>query len=80
MPIFDYKCENCGKITEFLISTTNHKEIICPECGNKNLERLISSASYIIKNNRSFQGRTCCGREERCSTPSCESGKTCQRG
>jgi putative FmdB family regulatory protein len=80
MPIFDYKCTKCGKITEFLINSINHHEIRCPECGNKDLERLISSASYIIKNSASIHGTTCCGREERCDTPSCEAGRNCRRG
>lgn len=79
MPIFDYKCTHCGKVTEFLIRSTNHQEISCPECGNNNMEKIISSASYIMKDDRSFQGMTCCGREERCNIPSCESGKTCRR-
>jgi putative FmdB family regulatory protein len=79
MPIFDYKCAECGKTSEFLVNSSFSQAIRCPECGNQNMKKLIS-APYIIKNNQSLKGSTCCGRQERCSTPSCESGNACIRG
>ena len=50
----------------------------CPDCGSDDMERLIS-ASYMIKS-APVTGNTCCGRTERCATPPCSSGDTCQRG
>lgn len=80
MPIYDYKCIECGKITEFLLTDSVSQSIRCPECGNQNMEKLISAASYIVKNDRSSHRATCCGRQERCNTPPCGSGNTYLRG
>jgi len=77
MPIYDYKCRECGKVTE-IISLGADDSRTCPECGSRNLERLIS-APALLKNTASVPGRTCCGREERCQTPACATGEQCRR-
>ena len=75
MPIYDYQCQECDKVSEIFIRRTDKKDISCPNCGSKNLSRLIS-ASYMIKMNASAPGFTCCGRTERCDTPLCSTGDT----
>jgi len=77
MPIFDFKCSDCGTVTEFLITGEN-KSSACPQCGGKNLEKLISAPSLLRKTNTA-PGKTCCGREERCETPACATGRECRR-
>ncbi|MCK4387726.1 MAG: zinc ribbon domain-containing protein, partial [Dehalococcoidia bacterium] len=73
MPIYEYKCLDCGKISEIFLRSSNTETIECPICGSKNLEKLLS-ASYAIRMDASMPGRTCCGRTERCETPPCSSG------
>jgi putative FmdB family regulatory protein len=82
MPIYEYKCKDCGAVSEFLVNVGKEKpDISCSHCGSRELEKLfsesymISSASY--ENRRA--GRTCCGRDERCDTPPCSDGGICQR-
>lgn len=44
MPMYDYKCGECGK--EFLLALTlkehDSEQAACPSCGSKNLEQLIA--------------------------------------
>jgi len=48
MPIYEYRCLDCGKISEIFLRSPRSESIECPICGSKNLERLLS-ASYAIK-------------------------------
>ncbi|RJQ37315.1 MAG: zinc ribbon domain-containing protein [Dehalococcoidia bacterium] len=78
MPIYDFRCNKCGKVSEILARQTDNHDISCPECGSDNLERLISP-SYLVKTGKSPSGATCCGRTERCDRPPCSSGRKCAR-
>jgi len=78
MPIYEYKCLDCGRISEIFLRSPNIETIECPICGSKDLEKLLS-ASYAIRMDASMPGRTCCGRTERCETPPCSSGGVCRR-
>ena len=78
MPIYEYKCHVCGKVSEFLISGSNdNSTLACPSCGSQNLERLISAPALV--RNAKNSGTTCCGREERCEKPPCSTGERCRR-
>ncbi len=78
MPIYDYKCRECGKISEVFLHNPDSGPIRCPSCGSENLERIFSS-SYMIRTEASAPGGTCCGRETRCDTPPCSEGGVCRR-
>ncbi len=82
MPIYEYKCKNCDKISEFLIGVNQDKpEIKCEFCGSKELEKIFSKT--IVRTNSSIPGlrggKTCCGRDERCDTPPCSDDGACKR-
>jgi putative FmdB family regulatory protein len=80
MPIYEYKCENCGRVTENLQKGFKQaNEIICPHCGSTKLQKLISTFGSVKKGGFSRKGATCCGRDERCDTPPCSSDGTCRR-
>jgi putative FmdB family regulatory protein len=79
MPVYDYRCRDCGKVSEIFLRSLDAQSIKCPDCGSENLEKLVS-ASYMIKMEASAPGLTCCGRTERCETPPCSSGGVCRRG
>ncbi|MBE9514843.1 MAG: zinc ribbon domain-containing protein [Chloroflexi bacterium] len=77
MPIHDFRCLECGKVSEVLVQGTE-QTLHCPDCGSANLERLISS-SYVVKTGSQAPGTTCCGQTERCNAPPCSTGDTCRR-
>ena len=78
MPIYDYRCLDCGKMMEVLVRSDDVYTTKCSVCDSENTERLLS-ASYMIKTERSPSGTTCCGSRERCDTPPCSTGEKCHR-
>ena len=78
MPIYDFRCQDCGKVSEILVRGADDGSIRCDECGSGNVEKLISS-SYIMRMDAPRRGTTCCGSTERCDSPPCSSGDTCRR-
>jgi len=59
MPIFEYKCAECGKVTEFLQNRTRRTKLRCLHCGSEELEKLFSVFSPGIKQGNSKRCRTC---------------------
>jgi putative FmdB family regulatory protein len=79
MPIYEYRCKACGTITEFLTGVGEDISISCSNCGSVEMEKVMSAASFLGRAMERMPGRTCCGREERCSSPPCSSGGACRR-
>ncbi|HEC79457.1 MAG TPA: zinc ribbon domain-containing protein [candidate division WOR-3 bacterium] len=80
MPIYEYKCKDCGKITEILFKSRDEKvELNCRHCGSKNLVKQISTPGAIRMGNGQSSGATCCGRGEPCDTPPCSADGSCHR-
>jgi len=51
MPIYEYKCKDCGSKFEVLVYSGSAR-IICEKCGSENSERLMSgfaSAGTAVK-------------------------------
>jgi putative FmdB family regulatory protein len=80
MPIYEYRCAKCGKVSEILQRSLNREEVpVCAHCGAAEMQKIISPPGSIIMGGSSMKGTTCCGREERCSTPPCSDDGTCKR-
>ena len=48
MPIYEYRCEDCGKISEFLLIKTDEKVIPeCKRCKSKKMSRVLSKVRVI---------------------------------
>ncbi len=43
MPIFEYRCKECGTTFEALVFSSNSDEIECEKCGSKETEKLMST-------------------------------------
>jgi putative FmdB family regulatory protein len=43
MPLFEYQCKNCGRVTTFLESAGKRKDHPCESCGSGNTKRLFST-------------------------------------
>jgi putative FmdB family regulatory protein len=79
MPIYEYRCEACGAISEYLVGLGDKEKIQCKVCGSSGMNRILSASSFTLQPDRRMPGRTCCGREERCEVPPCSDGGTCRR-
>ena len=82
MPIYEYRCVKCGKVSEFLVGVGREDtEIKCKSCGSEELIKLIS-VSFVSRSKNligSQHGTTCCGRDERCDKPPCSDEGVCKR-
>jgi putative FmdB family regulatory protein len=69
MPIYEYRCEDCGTKFEKLVRRTNGgPEIECPSCGQKHLKQEPSTfAAHATGLNRPEPPRP----------PACPNGGTC---
>ena len=80
MPIYEYKCQDCGQVTEVLQrSLQQDSEPVCAHCDGRNLEKMISRPAGMISKSPASPGQTCCGASERCSMPPCSEGDSCRR-
>ena len=79
MPVYEFRCKECGGMSEFRVSSYSaSQELVCSRCGSHDLERLISAPS-LLRVGANAPGTTCCGREERCESPPCSTGEGCRR-
>ncbi|OPY78392.1 MAG: Zinc ribbon domain protein [Syntrophorhabdus sp. PtaU1.Bin153] len=76
MPIYEYKCQDCGEIFELLVLTKD-EEARCKSCNGQNLEKLISAHNTVGSSGgfiADSQG-SCCGSPNSCGNPgNCCSG------
>ena len=49
MPIYQYKCRNCGANVEKMQSFTSEPLVECPECHQPALKKVMSAAGIIFK-------------------------------
>ena len=48
MPIYEYRCEDCGKISEFLVIRTDEAFVPqCKRCKSKKMSRILSRVRII---------------------------------
>lgn len=47
MPLFTFKCSNCGKEFTSLIRTMDNEETKCPECGSEKVKRVFSPFAFL---------------------------------
>lgn len=81
MPIFEYKCGDCGKVFENLeLPGSEKKEPLCPACNGANVARLISapflpSAVGKPANDDLHTHTPCCGSSS--ESQGCTPGSCC---
>jgi putative FmdB family regulatory protein len=47
MPVYEYACMKCRKVVSVLVRRIDGKQQVkCPECGGRNLKRLISGFAF----------------------------------
>jgi putative FmdB family regulatory protein len=47
MPIYEYRCEACGKRSSALLGSYSSADPACPHCGKHDLHRLVSTFATI---------------------------------
>ena len=49
MPIYEYKCGNCGHQLEAIQRVSDPPLKECPACGKRKLKKLVSAAGFQLK-------------------------------
>ena len=49
MPIYEYRCEQCGHQDSDMDSINSPRVKKCPQCGRRTFSRLISAAAFHLK-------------------------------
>ena len=47
VPIYEYRCEECGKRSTALLSSYSSADPACPHCGKHSLRRLVSTFATV---------------------------------
>jgi putative FmdB family regulatory protein len=47
MPIYEYRCEACGKRSTSLLPRFSSPDPPCPHCGKPSLQRLVSTFATV---------------------------------
>ncbi len=56
MPIYEFRCQDCKKLFESLLTSSSAsalESVTCPACNSKNVRKTISASSYRISSGRS---------------------------
>ncbi len=73
MPIYEFRCAQCGHIQEVLVSSsTAEVEMKCDACQGEVLERILSCVSYSMGDSGSSRGSG-----PSATTKTCGPGKSC---
>lgn len=84
MPIYEYECEECHKVTEQWRSISEEPLTTCPVCQGQ-MKKLISSSSFQLKGGGWYADGYSHKQPAKCDSPStssasstsCEKAATC---
>lgn len=79
MPIYEYRCKKCNhRFEELIRNETEAQSVKCPECGNKDIEKLMSSAGIQMNSSFSSSGSSSgSSTGSSCSTCTANTCSTC---
>ena len=72
MPIYEFRCAQCGNVQEIIVTsgdTSGQVEMKCNACGCETLERMLSRVSYAKGSDK--------GASPTVTSKNCGSGNTC---
>lgn len=55
MPIYEYRCDDCGLQKEFLQKMSDTPIAACPSCGKTNFKKMLSAAGFQLKGSGWYQ-------------------------
>jgi putative FmdB family regulatory protein len=47
MPIYEYRCDECGKRSSALLASFSSPDPVCPHCGKPSLHRSVSTFATV---------------------------------
>lgn len=49
MPIYEYRCSECGFQDDFLQKLSDPLMTVCPGCGKESLKKMVTAAGFQLK-------------------------------
>ena len=49
MPIYEYRCSDCGFQKDFLLRMSDAPLVDCPECGKRTFTKQVTAAGFQLK-------------------------------
>ena len=72
MPIFEFKCMECEEFFELLfMGNDDEREVKCPKCSSKDVERVVSRTNFAMATPSSAPGQMAEKKTRNCSSGSC---------
>ena len=71
MPIYEYRCDKCGTVSEILLLGRN-EELLCGSCGSPDLIKLMSAPNINMGapcSPAGFRPGGCTGSPDTCGNP-----------
>ena len=60
MPIFEYRCKQCGRVTEVLERPGSNRKHTCEKCGSRAMEKVFSAFSARVSSGSTSSGSSSC--------------------
>ena len=73
MPIYEFKCTECGNDFEELVRT-NSQKIACPNCGSRKIDRKLSVIGAVVSKSSPPCDREACPQGPYCPSGTCNFG------
>jgi putative FmdB family regulatory protein len=67
MPIYEYRCDDCGTKFEKLVRRSDSDGVTCPSCGEKHLTQQLSTFAAQVGGAKQADGPVCPSGQ--CSNP-----------
>ena len=67
MPIYEYECQQCHKVTEAWQSLADEPLTNCPDCQGS-MKKLISSSSFRLKGGGWYADGYCSAKQDKCES------------
>ena len=77
MPIYEYRCEDCGQVKEHLQKLSDAPIAACPACASTSYTKLLSAGGFQLKGSgwyaTDFKGGSS-GTPATAAAPACDAG------
>lgn len=73
MPLYEYECKPCDRVVELLVRSASD-DIQCPQCGNRELDKVFSVPAAPAVNGRNGVSLPIGSGGEDCGAPRCCGG------
>ena len=77
MPIYEYYCKKCDQTFDIMQKISDPKISECPNCGFKNMEKLVSATRFKLKGTGWYEADF---KDKKSSTPPPSTPAPCSSG